>query len=159
MIRKTNGLSALAATAALNLAAWSALAQDPTPVNPLPVAQPKGIGERIGEAADRAGKTIRQGVRDTTDSVHAMGVQSRLYSRLHWDKALNDASLDLEVTREGVAILRGAVADARARSRAVELARETVGVGSVVDQLTIRGSTSTTTTTTTTRTPAPRVAP
>ena len=65
-----------------------------------------------------------------------MGVQSRVYSRLHWDKDLNDAKIDLEF-KDGTATLRGTVKTVKAKAKAVELARDTVGVDRVVDQLTI----------------------
>ena len=67
-----------------------------------------------------------------------MGVESRVYGRIHWDKALNDASIDLTVTADGVITLTGTVADAKAKARAVDLTKETVGVTKVVDTLAIR---------------------
>ena len=88
-----------------------------------------------------------------------MTVQSRVYSRLHWDRTLNPLNIEVEVNNDGVAILRGAVPMLKAKDRALDLARETVGVTSVVDELAIRASSSTesistprgTTTTTTTK--------
>ena len=66
-----------------------------------------------------------------------MGVASRVYGRLHWDKALETSTLDLEVNN-GVATLRGEVPERKAKARAVELARETVGITQVIDQLAIQ---------------------
>ena len=51
-----------------------------------------------------------------------MDVASRVYGRLHWDKTLTTSTLDLDV-KGGVATLRGAVPDAKAKE-AVELAEE-----------------------------------
>jgi len=65
-----------------------------------------------------------------------MGVQTRVYSRLHWDKNLGDARIDIEV-KNGTAILRGAVKTLQAKTRALELARDTIGVARVDDHLTI----------------------
>jgi hypothetical protein len=47
------------------------------------------------------------------------------------------STLELEVQDGGTAIMRGAVPDAAARERAVALARDTVGVTQVVDELTV----------------------
>jgi osmotically-inducible protein OsmY len=68
-----------------------------------------------------------------------MGVQARVYGRLHWDKALNQSDLNVKV-EQGVATLSGGVPTADARARAVNLAAETVGVTKVVDELTVAPS-------------------
>jgi osmotically-inducible protein OsmY len=57
-----------------------------------------------------------------------------VYGRLHWDKALSDASIELSVS-SGVVTLRGAVPDTAAKAKAVTLAAETVGVTQVIDEL------------------------
>jgi hyperosmotically inducible protein len=135
----------------LALATWTGAAQD----------EPnKGTGKRIGETLDSAVQSIKRGAQETAEtlreqfahartSVHNMGVSSRVYSRLHWDKALNDTQIDLEVKDDGVTTLRGAVPDAKAKAKALELAQDTVGVTRVVDQLTIRPASETDKTTTT----------
>ncbi len=56
---------------------------------------------------------------------------------MHWDKALNSSKVDIEVREGGHITLTGVVADAKAKAKAVELTRDTVGVTQVVDQLTI----------------------
>lgn len=66
-----------------------------------------------------------------------MGVISRVYSRLHWDKALTSAMLELEVKAGGVVVLRGVVSDSAAKIKAVTLTADTVGVTQVVDELSI----------------------
>lgn len=105
-----------------------------------PPVEPPGADVRVVEP-ERTGPTIVQGVREQLNrargSVHAMSVQSRIYSRLHWDKALNGSDLILEVDRDGIATLRGAVPTAPAKLRAVQLTSETVGVNRVVDGLTV----------------------
>ena len=63
-----------------------------------------------------------------------MEVSARVYGRLHWDKALNGSKVDIEVTEGGHTTLTGVVADAKAKAKAVELTRDTVGVTQVVDQ-------------------------
>ena len=110
--------------------------------------QDQGPAEKAGEKLDQAGQSIRRGLENARDtlreqfakvrgSVHSMGVASRVYGRLHWDKALNTSTLELEVVN-GVVTLRGEVPSAKAKARAVELARETVGITQVIDQLAIQ---------------------
>lgn len=121
------------------------------------------VGEKVGEALDRAGQAIRRGVGDageaiqhgfarTRTAVHNMGVESRVYGRLHWDKALTDSMIELDTEQNGAVTMRGVVPSAAAKVKAVTLAQETVGVTQVVDQLTIGQvpvpATETTTTTT-----------
>ena len=133
------------AVAALGLAwAYSGRAQEPS------------TGRKVGEKIDGAVQDIKSGFRKAGNvtkeqfakakmSVHNMGVESRVYGRIHWDKALNDALIELTTTEDGVITLSGTVADSKAKTRAVELAKDTVGVTKVVDQLAIRPTTTTTT--------------
>jgi hyperosmotically inducible protein len=126
------------------------------------LAQDPGTGKKVGEKVDEIFQDVKGGLRKAGNAakeefgkaktaVNNMGVESRVYGRLHWDRALNDASIDLAATGEGEITLNGTVADEKAKVKAVELARETVGVTKVVDRLAVRPASSTTTTTTTPR--------
>jgi len=108
----------------------------------------QGAAKKVGEALDTtgrairrglqgAGETVREGFERTRASVQNMNVVSRVYSRLHWDKSLANAMLDIEVKAGGVVILRGVVNDNEAKARAVSLAADTVGVAKVIDQLSL----------------------
>jgi hypothetical protein len=110
------------------------------------LAQEPGLGKRVGEKLDEAGAAIRRDVGKAGDavreqfhkakaSINAMGIEGRVYGRLHWDKALENASIDVTATRDGTVTLTGTVADAMAKARAVRLAGDTVGVTRVIDQL------------------------
>ena len=111
------------------------------PTAPTAVAQP-GIGERIGQGLDqglsRLGDELQEGWQSLRQGVDKMGVQARVYSRLHWDKQLADSKIDVEVPEEGVVALRGRVDDAAAKEKALKLAQDTVGVARVVDSLDVR---------------------
>ena len=100
-----------------------------------------GAASRAGQALDNAGRNIRRGVQNAFPrarmAVHEQQVIARVYSRLHWDKVLVGSALDLEVSADGTAVLRGAVPDDAAKKRAVVLTRDTVGVTQVVDELTV----------------------
>jgi len=137
----------LSITTALLVAVFSLTAlavQEPQP----------STGKKVGEKVQEALKEVKKGAQDVSESVreqfakvrasvHNMEIEARIYSRLHWDKALNAATIDLEVHSGGIVTLRGAVADAGARQKAVALARDTVGVSQVIDQLTISQPTGT----------------
>ena len=108
---------------------------------PACLVRAQGVAERVGEGLDNAGRGIRNGVRGafarTQNTVHNQDILSRVYSRIHWDKTLVGSTLELEVLDGGTAVLRGGVTDPAAKQRAVILARDTVGVTQVVDQLTV----------------------
>ncbi len=77
-----------------------------------------GVAERVGEALDNTGRSIRQGVQGAVTRTQArsgsMQVLDRVSSRLHWDKGLTGAALSVEVQPGGVTVLRGVVPNAKA---------------------------------------------
>ncbi len=115
--------------------------------------QAQEAGKKVGERLDEAGRSIKGGLEragtatkeqfgKAKQSVHNMGIESRVYGRIHWDRLLTDSTIDLSTTADGIVTLSGAVIDARAKARALDLARETVGVTRVVDALIIRPATA-----------------
>ena len=107
----------------------------------------QGVGDKVSETVQDVGRTLRRGVDDFGDAVrkrfesvrtdvNRMEAHSRVYSRLRWDKALHLSKFDVHMLRDGTVLLQGVVPDAEARRRAVELARDTVGVTAVIDDLT-----------------------
>jgi osmotically-inducible protein OsmY len=109
-------------------------------------AQQPGVAERVGEKLDSVGRglvrgaqELGEGVRKKFDVVRSdvsrMGIQPRVYARIHWDKTLTDARIEVHMLRDGVVLLRGVVPDAAAKARTIELARDTVDVTGVVDEL------------------------
>lgn len=138
-MRKGYGIAAVIALG-LGVAWWGGVGR----------AQQEGAGQKAGEKLDEVGRKIKRGlnkaeeaVREsfhkTRESVHSMGVAARVYGRLHWDKALQSSTLNVKV-EEGVATLTGSVPTAEARTKAVNLAADTVGVNKVVDELTVTAS-------------------
>ena len=116
------------------------VAQPPQPEPPAPPTE-QGVGERIGESVDRGlntlGKRIRRGWAEIRQSVDELGVQGRVYGRLHWDKSLANVTIDISVQNENVVTLSGSVPDEASHGTAVRLAQDTVGVHQVVDHLTV----------------------
>lgn len=121
----------------------SAQAQTPPlpQTQPVPQAQP-GTATQIGEKIDRGlsqiGAELSQAWSDVRKSVERMGVRGRVYGRLHWDKALEGARLDVSVRDNQVVVLTGHVATATAKIKAEQLANDTVGVTSVVNELVVK---------------------
>jgi hyperosmotically inducible protein len=115
---------------------------------PEPASPNTNVGERIGESVDRGlnqlGEKLRRGWADIRKSVDELTVQGRVYGRLRWDKALATAPIEITVQNENVVTLSGTVADEAARMSAVKLAQDTVGVGKVVDNLTVSSTTTNT---------------
>lgn len=108
----------------------------------------QGVVEKAGQKLDDVGRGLRRGFMDISEGfrtrfegvradVHRMGVQPRVYSRIHWDKALYESKLEVHVMRNGSVLLRGMVPDEAARKRAVMLAQTTAEVTGVIDELTV----------------------
>jgi osmotically-inducible protein OsmY len=108
---------------------------------PAPKTQP-GTATRIGEQIDRGltqvGAELSQAWSEVRKSVEKMGVQGRVYGRLHWDKALEGANLEISVRDGQVVVLSGTVDNAAAKLKAEELTRDTIGVSSVVNELALK---------------------
>ncbi len=99
--------------------------------------------ETVREGLSRTGETVRESFAKTRESVNAMGLGTRVYGRLHWDKSLNSSTLSIKV-EGGRVILRGVVPDAATEAKALTLVGETVGVNQVIDQLTVLSPTTST---------------
>ena len=123
-----------------------AAAQQPAITDP--AAPNQGVGERLGESVDRGlsqlGEKLRHTWADIRKSVDELTVQGRVYGRLRWDKALANAPIEVTIQNESTVTLSGTVADEAARTTAVNLAQSTIGVGKVVDHLTVSTTKTTT---------------
>jgi hyperosmotically inducible protein len=140
MTQKQLGLSA--SVLGFMLVAWTAAAQDQ-----------KGTGEQLQDKARDAVNAVKKGVSAAEEGIRQeyeraragiqkMGVASRVYGRIHWDKALHDSKIELKVQTDGTVTLTGTVPDAKAKAKAVELAVETVGIVRVIDLLSTPQSTT-----------------
>ena len=115
---------------------------------PVALAGDDNTGERVGRKVDQAVEKLREGAEKAVDQVRQgfeearkvvdrLGIEGRVYARLHWDKALNGASVSVEVANEGVATIRGTVPDEASKAKAEQLTNDTVGVQRVVNELQI----------------------
>ena len=84
------------------------------------------IGERVAEGAVQAKEAISDG-----------SLTAKIKSKMALDDTVKASGIDVDTSR-GVVTLSGTVRSQAERVRAVQLARETQGITSVVDHLTIR---------------------
>jgi hypothetical protein len=95
------------------------------------------IGRRIDRGLEQLGQEVQEAWAEVRKTVDKLGVQGRVYGRLRWDKALADEPIEVDVEGKDVVALTGRVPDEAARQKAVQLARDTVGVREVLDRLRI----------------------
>jgi hypothetical protein len=96
---------------------------------------------RVGRALDNAGKNIRYRVESEVARGQVVSeereVLGRVLRRIEWDKPMQGSALRLEGRPDGVVVLRGSVLTDEAKARAVDLATNTVGVTTVVDEIAV----------------------
>ena len=105
------------------------------------VGQQAGAGvdsaiNRIEQGAAAAEAGVQQGFAAVRAKVNNMGTEGRVYGRLRWDKALAGATLNVQAVGATIT-LTGTVPDQAARTKAITLAQDTVGVTKVIDQLSL----------------------
>ncbi len=151
-------MRALLSLAIVGIVTLQSLAAETQVIVDTPGANAPGVGERVGETVDRGlsniGNRLRKTWADFRRSVDELSVQGRVYGRLHWDKAIGSAPIEITVQNENVVTLSGSVPNDAARRTAVTLANDTVGVQRVIDHLTVGATTTTSRKTTTVTTPA-----
>jgi hyperosmotically inducible periplasmic protein len=97
------------------------------------VERAKQAGEKIG---DRTAEAARATAQDAKEALEDGALTAKIKAKMALDDTVK--ALDINVdTRDGAVTLRGTVRSSAERDRALQLARETVGVRRVVDQLTI----------------------
>jgi osmotically-inducible protein OsmY len=101
----------------------------------------EGIGEQLSDklnrGVNRLSEELRAGWAEVRAAVDKLGVQGRVYGRLHWDKDLADATLDIDVQEDHIVVLKGSVPSQSAKAKAVQLTKDTIGVREVVDKLAV----------------------
>jgi hyperosmotically inducible protein len=95
--------------------------------------------ETVRGGLNKTGETVREGFAKTRETVQGMGIPSRVYGRLHWDKEFHATSLFVKA-EGGTVTVRGTLPDEDAKAKAIDLIKDTVGVTRVIDQLTVLSS-------------------
>jgi hyperosmotically inducible protein len=93
--------------------------------------------ERAREAGARVGETVAVGANRAQQLASDAALTVKIKSKMTLDDTIDAADIDVDTTN-GVVTLRGAVDTSQQQQRATQLARETEGVTSVVDQLTVQ---------------------
>jgi hyperosmotically inducible protein len=94
------------------------------------VDRARGAGAKVGE-------TVAEGANQLQRAATDAALTAKIKSKMALDDTVKAIDIDIDTTN-GIVTLNGFVPDAQARDRAVQLARETEGVVSVDDRLTIR---------------------
>ena len=94
--------------------------------------------ERAREAGAEIGETVAVGAERAQRALTEGSLTAKIKSKMALDDTLEAAQVDVD-TDGSVVTLRGTVDSEAERTRAVQLARETAGVTSVVNELKVRG--------------------
>ena len=94
--------------------------------------------ERARETGAQIGETVAAGAASAQRALTQGSLTAKIKSKMALDDTIEAAQVDVD-TNGSVVTLRGTVDSEAERTRAVQLARETVGVTSVVNELKVRG--------------------
>jgi hypothetical protein len=94
--------------------------------------------ERARETGARIGEGVALGAERAQRAVSEVSLTAKIKSKMTLDDTIEAAQIDVD-TNGSVVTLRGTVDSDAERARALQLARETSGVTSVVDELRVRG--------------------
>jgi hyperosmotically inducible protein len=94
-------------------------------------------GEAIGTAAERAGQRASEAASEAGEILSDAALTAKIKSKMALDDNVTAGSIGVK-TKDGHVTVSGTVASEDERRRALQLARETKGVRSVDDRLTLR---------------------
>lgn len=93
---------------------------------------------RARQAGAELGEKVATGANKAQSAMASATLTSKIKAKMALDDGVRAANIDVD-TEGSVVTLRGTVRTEAERSRALQLARETEGVTSVVDRLTVGG--------------------
>lgn len=93
--------------------------------------------DRARDAAANIGETVAEGANAAQRLASSAALTAKIKSKMALDDTIEAAAIDVD-TDGRIVTLSGSVGSQAERARALQLARETDGVTSVVDRLTIR---------------------
>jgi hypothetical protein len=94
--------------------------------------------DRARETGAQIGETVAVGAERAQRAITAGSLTAKIKSKMALDDTIDAAQVDVD-TSGSVVTLRGTVDSEAEQARALQLARETDGVTSVVDELRVRG--------------------
>jgi hyperosmotically inducible protein len=107
-----------------------------TPVAAQPAA-PQISTEKARAAGAKIGETVAVGAAQAQDALSDGALTAKIKSKMALDDTVKALSIDVD-TDGSVVTLTGSVNSPAERTKAVQLAKETDGVSSVVDRLVVR---------------------
>jgi osmotically-inducible protein OsmY len=100
-------------------------------------AEPGVDTQRARETGARVGETVATGAAQAQDALNDGALTAKIKSKMALDDTVKALAIDVD-TDAGVVTLSGSVNSAAERTKAVQLAKETAGVTSVIDRLVVR---------------------
>ena len=98
---------------------------------------PQVDSAKVRETGAAIGAKIAEGASEAQTALTNGALTAKIKSKMALDDTLDSSNISVD-TANGVATLSGRVPTERDRQRAVQLARETKGITSVTDRLTVR---------------------
>lgn len=102
-----------------------------------PVTTPTVDTQKARETGAKVGETVAVGAARAQDALTDGALTAKIKSKMALDDTVKALSIDVD-TDDGVVTLSGSVNSPAEKAKAVQLAKETTGVTSVVDRLVIR---------------------
>ena len=93
------------------------------------------IARRTGERLDRAARPVNDAATPLCGSLGELSVAARVDSRIRHDRYLAGHHFTVRGDRQGVVTVTATVPDKSIKARALDLARSTLGVEDVIDEV------------------------
>jgi hyperosmotically inducible protein len=100
-------------------------------------ASPSIDTQKARETGARIGETVATGATQAQEALNDGALTTKIKSKMALDDTVKALSIDVD-TDDGVVTLSGTVNSQAEKTKALQLAKETAGVTSVVDRLVIR---------------------
>ena len=100
-------------------------------------AAPSLDTQKARAAGAKVGESVAVGAAQAQDALTDGALTAKIKSKMALDDTVKALSIDVD-TDDGVVTLSGTVTSAAEKAKAVQLAKETAGVTSVVDRLVVR---------------------
>jgi hypothetical protein len=97
------------------------------------------VADRVGAPDGAESGRLPDSLQSIRGGFGEFAVDAKVAARLRWDKELEGSSIQVGAVGGGAVKLTGTVPSFEARRHAVHLARTTVGVNNVIDELTEGG--------------------
>ena len=94
--------------------------------------------QKARETGAAIGSTVAAGAAQAQQALNEGSLTAKIKSKMALDDTVRAAAIDVDTAAGGVVTLSGTIRSEAERAKAVQLARETEGVTSVVDRLVIR---------------------